>query len=394
VNRLASVPVLSLLCLNASCADESPVGAAEEGAIAGEAADSSAGDRDEPTGDAQTSGGGSTSSGGPTSTGSPTTTGPGEATSTGDVTGATDPTRDDDSTGTEGEAGEGDVLRFIAMGDAGEGNAGQYNVAAAIEQVCADKGGCEFVLYLGDNFYNDGVDSVDDDQFQTKFEMPYADLELPFWVAMGNHDYGELSFMWGKLEYEVEYTNYSDKWNMLDKWYVVDQYPNLDVFVMDTTRLMWNHETSAQRNWLDAAVAGSNAPWKIAIGHHPYLSNGKHGNAGNYEGWPFPDQVAGTTVKQVMDQSLCGKVDLYLSGHDHNRQWPQGTCGGALTTHFIVSGAGSKTTSFAYHSGGNAVHWEDDSQPGFLLLELTASKILGEFYDQDGALEFTHEITK
>jgi tartrate-resistant acid phosphatase type 5 len=298
----------------------------------------------------------------------------------------------EETTGGE-EQPEPEVLRFIAMGDAGEGNAGQYNVAAAIEQICADKGGCEFVLYLGDNFYNDGVSSVNDDQFQTKFEMPYADLDMPFWVVMGNHDYGELSFLWDKLEYEVEYTSYSDKWTMPDKWYTVDQYPNVDIFAMDTTRLMWNHETNAQRTWLDTEIAASNAPWKIAIGHHPYLSNGAHGNAGNYEGWSFPSQVAGTHVKNVMDASLCGKVDLYLAGHDHNRQWPEGTCGAAKKTHFIVSGAGSKTTSFKYHDG-NPVYWEDDSKPGFLVLELTPEKIHGEFYDQDGNLEFQHEITK
>jgi tartrate-resistant acid phosphatase type 5 len=300
----------------------------------------------------------------------------------------------------DGEPGDGDgdpdvLLRFIAIGDAGEGNTGQYNVAAAIEAVCADKGGCEFVLYLGDNFYNDGVSSVTDDQFQTKFELPYADLTMPFWIVMGNHDYGELSLAWEKLAYEVEYSNYSDKWTMPAKWYVVDEYPNVDFFAMDTTRLMWNHETNAQRTWLNNAIAASNAPWKIALGHHPYYSNGAHGNAGNYEGLPWPPQAAGTTVKSVMDESLCGKVDLYLAGHDHNRQWPQGTCGNnQKTTHFIVSGAGSKRTAFKYHGGGNAVYWEDDTQPGFLLLELTTTQLYTAFYDQYGVLEFERTISK
>jgi tartrate-resistant acid phosphatase type 5 len=44
-----------------------------------------------------------------------------------------------------------------------------------------------------DNFYDEGVDSLDDEQFQTKFELPYADIDFPFWVVLGNHDYGELS---------------------------------------------------------------------------------------------------------------------------------------------------------------------------------------------------------
>jgi tartrate-resistant acid phosphatase type 5 len=331
--------------------------------------------------------------------GDPTTgDGDGDPT-TGDGDG--DPTTGDgdgDPTTGDGDGdGDGDpdaMVRFVAMGDAGEGNSGQYNVAAAIESVCSDKGGCEFVLYLGDNFYDDGVSSVDDDQFQSKFELPYADLTMPFWVVLGNHDYGMLSFDWAKLAYEVEYTDYSEKWNLPAKWYVLDQYPNVDFFVMDTTRLMWDHETSDQQNWLDGAIQASNAPWKIALGHHPYLSNGEHGNAGNYEGFPFPPQLAGTTVKAVMDESLCGKVDLYLSGHDHNRQWPQGTCGVNTTTNFIVSGAGSKTTEFVYHGGGNDVYWEEDTKPGFLLLELTIDLIHAEFYDEMGTLEFERDISK
>ena len=87
-----------------------------------------------------------------------------------------------------------EIVRFIAMGDGGEGNADQYAVAATVKSVCDAKDdehgpGCDFVLYLGDNFYDD-VEGVDDEQFQTKFELPYADLDLPFWVVLGNHDYG------------------------------------------------------------------------------------------------------------------------------------------------------------------------------------------------------------
>ena len=385
MNRLVVCSWSLAFCSGLGCAADPPAAVAED--VTGDAgrsetssgAAASVGDSEggDPTRDA--SSGQSADDG---SSGGPVATTEGE------------PTGDTSTTGGEEQREPEEPLRFIAMGDAGEGNAAQYDVAAAIEQVCADKGGCEFVLYLGDNFYNDGVSSVQDDQFQTKFEMPYADLSMPFYAAMGNHDYGELSFLWHKLDYEVEYTNYSDKWVMLDKWYTVDQYPNLDVFVMDTTRLMWNHETNAQRNWLDAQIAASDKAWKIAIGHHPYLSNGRHGNAGNYEGLPFPPQVAGTTVKSVMDDSLCGKVDLYLAGHDHNRQWLQPTCGGGLTTHFIVSGAGCKTTSFSHHGGGSPVFWEDDTTPGFLVLELTSTSIHGEFYDRDGVFEFAHDIVK
>ena len=41
-----------------------------------------------------------------------------------------------------------------------------------------------------------------------------------------------------------------------------------------------------------------------------------------------------------MEESVCGKIDVYFCGHDHNRQWFQPTCG----TEFVVSGAAAKNT--------------------------------------------------
>ena len=40
------------------------------------------------------------------------------------------------------------------------------------------------------------------------------------------------------------------------------------------------------------------------------------------------------------------------------------------------------------------MYWEDDSQPGFLLLELTNTQIYTAFYDQNGNLEFERTISK
>ncbi len=302
-------------------------------------------------------------------------------------------TPDSDTTDTtDTTTGDGDPdidLTFVAFGDAGEGSAEQYAVGAAVEVVCADKD-CAFVLYLGDNFYDDGVASAMDEQFQTKFELPYADLDLPFKVVLGNHDYGVLSFAWEKAAYEIEYSNYSDKWELPSEYYTLE-YPGVDLFVFDTTQFMWNHNTAEQQTWIDQQIAASTATWKIVAGHHPYYSNGEHGNAGSYEGFPFPPQLAGTTVKNVLDESMCGKVDVYLSGHDHNRQWLKPTCQG---TSIIVSGAGAKTTDFAYHGGGNEVWWEDDTKPGFMLVHVTNTTMHTEFYDSDGVMEFERDIVK
>src|SRR6476661_6274103 len=63
-------------------------------------------------------------------------------------------------------------VRFIAIGDTGKGNADQRRVAVAIRDLCAARG-CDFVLMLGDNIYDAGVESTTDSQWQTKFEQLY-----------------------------------------------------------------------------------------------------------------------------------------------------------------------------------------------------------------------------
>ena len=279
------------------------------------------------------------------------------------------------------------------MGDGGEGNSAQYENSDAIERVCASKSdglpGCELVLYLGDNFYDDGVDSVDDEQFETKFEMPYSNLSLPFYVVLGNHDYGVTSLAWWKSEYEVEYTDYSEKWTMPDEYYTFVR-EHVRFIGLDTNALMlesiWGD--SGQADWLGGVLGASSSVWHIAYGHHPYISNGSHGNAGEYEGYDWLPVANGASIESFVADQLCGQVDLYLAGHDHNRQWLEPQCG----TEFIVTGAAAKTTDLA--GRGTPTLFEDDLIEGFLWVEIQGDQLTGEFYTREGELEFSQTITR
>ena len=277
------------------------------------------------------------------------------------------------------------IVRFIAMGDGGEGNPDQYAVAAAVKDVC-DAQGCDFVMYLGDNFYDDGVDDINDSQFDTKFEQPYADLPYRFYVVLGNHDFGQLSLLEYKADIEVEYTGKSDKWYMPDRYYSWTQ-EHVDFFALDTNELMiWNRDD--QHVWIKDQLAASTGDWKIALGHHPYKSNGQHGDAGSYEGLDWLPFSNGATIKEFMDDNLCGQVDLYLCGHDHNRQWLEPVCG----TNFIVTGAAAKTTDFR-HDGNNTL-FADDQTEGFVWIEIIDNTLRGQVWNKDGVMEFEHTITK
>ena len=294
------------------------------------------------------------------------------------------------------------IVRFVALGDGGEGNQTQYDVADAMKSVCeaksdSDQTGCEFALYLGDNIYDVGVDSVTDPQFEEKFELPYQNIDFPFYVVLGNHDYGGWGsgFEFHKSEYQIDYSYYSNKWTMPSEYYDI-HIGHLSLFALDTNALMWDpwfNTGAGQDSWLDAAIASSSSEWKIAFGHHPYISNGQHGNAGSYEGidfidWAIAEVPLGTAVEEFMSNHLCGSVDIYFSGHDHNRQFLEPRCG----TEFIVSGTAAKTTDL--QNRGNPSFFEDDQKAGFMWVELRDNCFTGEFYDSTGQLDFTHHFCK
>ncbi len=341
-------------------------------------------------------GGGDGGAGASTTTSAGGTTGSGGATTTTTGTGTTSSSTTSSSTTTT--TPPPGVLRFIALGDGGEGNDTQYKVAEVAKNLCALKGGCEFALYLGDNIYDSGVSGTDDSQFQTKFEMPYANVPFPFYVVLGNHDYGGggAGFEFWKAEAQVDYTNLSTKWTMPERFYsflspldVGPQNGPKAIFIgLDTNAIMYSGDGD-QQAWLEAQMAQAPAGgWKIGFGHHPYVSNGAHGNAGEYEGIPGIPVVSGGNVKDFFDDSVCGKIDLYISGHDHNRQWLEPACG----TEYIVSGTAAKHTDL--EPKGTPTFFENDQTGGFLYVELTDETFTGTFYDENGIEEFSRTVGK
>jgi tartrate-resistant acid phosphatase type 5 len=282
---------------------------------------------------------------------------------------------------------EGGEVRFVALGDAGEGNEAQFAVAAAIGGVCAERG-CDFALYLGDNFYDNGVTSDMDAQFEEKFELPYAALDFPFYVALGNHDYGQFMNMWDQSQYEIAYSAISRKWTMPSEFYSF-QDEHVHFIALDTSRILGNQDPEDQAQFIQQDLAGLSTTWTIMFGHHPYISNGPHGNAGNYEGLGSFIFLGGQNVKEFFEANVCGNANVYIGGHDHDRQWLVQTCDG---TEFIVSGGGSKLTDFE-HRENNPVHFEDDQIEGFLWVEIIDDSFTGVFYDRDGNLSYERTIT-
>lgn len=285
------------------------------------------------------------------------------------------------------------AVRFLVWGDTGTGKEEQHRVAESALAVCEARG-CDFVLQNGDNIYERGVESPQDPQFEEKFEKPYARFTIPFYVVLGNHDAGTVvggeGLDVGRGDHQVAYSKrtdrVSDKWNMPARYYAVEK-PDALILGLDTNDVIYGKDaaTDAQATWLAQSLSASGAKWKLAFAHHPLYSNGQHGDAG------AGDYTSTPLLRDFLVEGLCGKVDVYFAGHDHDLQWlkARDDCG---KTEFIVSGAAAKTRDLLDEH--NPAWFAKGGTLGFFWVELQGDTFRGVVYDGDGKALFERSFTR
>jgi tartrate-resistant acid phosphatase type 5 len=220
-----------------------------------------------------------------------------------------------------------DQVNLIIMGDFGNGKQTQKDNAKTMANY-VEKIGVQFnaTLTVGDNFYVKMKD-VDDWQFQTVFEDMYdaKRLNFPYYATAGNHDFEKADSNSGKLKIDLE-QDYSklhpdSRWKYPARWYRVDfpegaKTPLLTALMLDSSKpRMTPAQWEEEKVWIDEQLAATPAKWKIACAHHPFFSNGSHGDNG---------------VLQVEWGPIFRKhgLDMYVAGHDHDLQhleipgWP------------------------------------------------------------------------
>ena len=276
-------------------------------------------------------------------------------------------------------------LTFLAVGDWGRDGAYRQSEVAAQMGVAAAKIDAKFVISVGDNFYDAGVDGVDDPKWRTSFEDIYKapSLQKPWHAALGNHDY------YGDPQAQVDYAvqNPSGRWRMPNRFHAFQETsPDgvvVGVFVLDTTPLITDYyanremaakladrHPAAQLAWFDKALGASNADWKIVVGHHPIWS-GDNSMAGRQGHWGSPDLVA--KVDPILRKH---GVYLYLNGHDHQLQH---TARGGV--HYVCTGAGSKTETACDDAGSDLCSLES----GFVAVAATRDRLKVGYRDWKGA---------
>ncbi len=327
----------------------------------------------------------------------------------------TDDETEPDGGSTEPAAG----LRFLVIGDQGTGAEAQFKVADAMAKVCKARG-CDFVITNGDNMYEAGVESPEDPRFDHQFEEPYAALDMPFFLTLGNHDNdmtpahaaagteagGGLG-AWGAAgDHQVAYTfredRASDKWNMPARYYTFTMVggdgTSAQFIALDTSPFLWDGMpplyddllVEDQVAWAKEAVGQPNGTWRFSFGHHPYRSNGQHDDAGSYDGFDR-GAPSGERLQAMYEEVLCNQMDVFFAGHDHDLQWlePRKECG---KTQFIVSGAGAKQRTLGEQD--NPAYFQQGSTLGFLWVELQGDEFTGIFYDANAAPLFKRSFTQ
>lgn len=280
-------------------------------------------------------------------------------------------------------------FKVLAIGDTGKGTAQQYEVGAALAKKSKELG-TPFNLMLGDNIYSVGISSPNDRQMIDKFEKPYADVPVPFMVALGNHDYGATAREWIRGDFQVSYSKLNPKF-VLPSHYYSFEYQDTLFIVLDTSRLYANKDIQAQFDFVRNVIAKNTKKWVIAIGHHPYLSNSGHGNAGSAGAGGNPKKPrAGVQLQNLLEKVLCPYIDVYLSGHDHSLQVLPSTkaCPKPL---LVVSGTGAE---FRVDLKGKNPTYFQKSVLGFTALEFEANRLVVRHLNMNGQTEYSHTLTK
>ena len=269
------------------------------------------------------------------------------------------------------------AIRFAVIGDWGVwGQADQLKVAAAMEKIGAE---CayDFIVSTGDNFYDAGVDSVQDVLWNMSYEYVYtgAHLQCPWYVVLGNHDYR------GSPSAEIAYTQLSPRW-ILPANYYKEQFSfgngeTLDMFFMDSNPYqkdllsagsaypeLNSLDTVYQNDWIESGLRNSSARWKLVIGHHPLYTCGVRKNQPQYM----------RKFEGLFNET---HVDAYFCGHEHDLQVhkPVGT-----VTYFVSGGGGSKR---AVQAPFDFTHFAK-STLGFMVVEIMNGTMTVTSYNENG----------
>ena len=250
------------------------------------------------------------------------------------------------------------VLRFAVIGDFGLDGAPEASVAARVSSWDP-----ALVLTVGDNNYFTGAaETIDANigKHYRGFIAPYVGgfgvgaAENRFFPCPGNHDWQT-----GSLQAYLDYFTLPGN----ERYYSVRR-GEVEFFMLDSDYREPDGltPTQAQGQWLEAALAGSDASFRVVAMHHAPHSSGLHGGLPAMR-WPYADWGA----------------DLVLAGHDHD--YERLVVDGL--PYVVVGTSGAALRKFVTEAPGSQRGHADGF--GALRIEASASALTVDFVDDGGA---------
>jgi hypothetical protein len=292
------------------------------------------------------------------------------------------------------------LVRVLVFGDFGINSRQQTAVARAIAEEHRAKS-FDFGLMLGDNIYPCGPDlslpgaadctfspdgntvtagyrPPDDPQLQAVFHAPLLELTrpdgsaLPIHIALGNHDVGysasclengKLPPRISRLKACLEVAHRGPNWAMPARHFVVDT-ATARFIVFDSNTLSiddYAFSFDEELDFVKEALAGCGERRCFLASHHMSVTAGTH----------RPDTRQPRYQERVRRIEEAGRIDGWLSGHDHDLQHSITAKGYDV----FVSGSSAKTRIEKFGpepAPGARLHFGSTSG-GFAVLEVFPS---------------------
>ncbi|KAI9921179.1 hypothetical protein PsorP6_000414 [Peronosclerospora sorghi] len=294
---------------------------------------------------------------------------------------------------------------FIVLGDFGTGDENQTKVAKALEKYTSTmKPPPAFVLSLGDQIYDRGIEAVDDPLLTRNFEQVYthATLQVPWYVTIGNHDCE------GSINAILQYAKKDHS-----LWYIPRRYYSIDrpvapktilrLVVIDACDLVCGREPQdirctermikqasketrkSQYEWIEQTLSadkptGVEQMWTIVLGHWGVYSFAGNGNT--------PELI--DTLDPMLKKY---KVDAYFSGHDHSLQHIRKVANDGSFRNYFISGAGGyKIHELQSNARANPDLVHAALTHGFMSVHMTKTSFRVHFVDENGEILYTTDV--
>ena len=260
-------------------------------------------------------------------------------------------------------------LRFLAVGDVGTGDMDQAHVAATIRRLCAEEPK-DFVLFLGDTFYEKGLTSPNDPLFEKLFESQYGELGIPCYAVAGNHDVKRDALPL------VMCTLRSETWRMPNFSYAFDV-PFARFFMLNTNLNL------LELMRLKGELKPDPGKWTFVVGHHSLYANGTQGD------WDWPGRA-------YWQHYLEPRTDFYVCGHNHQLEHLRVP---GKHTDYVVSGAGGSHYREHVARGARFKQSQADSlflhrDNGLVSFDVTAERVRVSYLNADGREIYAFERTR